>query len=339
MKKWLALGLGAIAAFFIYRSIFLPQPFDGNLPNPPPLPDKKSSTFRIAFGSCSRQDEPQPLWPVIRQSSPNLWIWLGDNIYADTDDMEKMRAMYDRAKNQPEYQKLIRSTRVIGTWDDHDYGADNADARFPKKEESQQLLLDFLSEPADSPRRNQKGVYADYWYEREGFRIHILLLDTRSHRTEADMLGEEQWRWLESRLLETADVTFLGSSTQVVRDNYWKQKWGDIPAAKKRLLRTVAACRNVILISGDRHHGELSRWDDPALPAGLFELTSSGMTHYKNHLWYWSGQERNDHRLGYAYGYLNFGVVDVDVVSRRVDLYIVDADGRVRISQRMALSP
>lgn len=42
---------------------------------------------RIAFGSCSREDLPQPLWMPIVNQRPGLWIWLGDNVYADTADM------------------------------------------------------------------------------------------------------------------------------------------------------------------------------------------------------------------------------------------------------------
>ena len=46
---------------------------------------------RIAFRSCNREWLPQPFWTPILETHPDLWIWLGDNIYADTEDMEVMR--------------------------------------------------------------------------------------------------------------------------------------------------------------------------------------------------------------------------------------------------------
>jgi len=63
--------------------------------------------YVIAFGSCNRQDEDQPLWDAILEENPDLFLWGGDNIYADTDDMEELAADYQIQKNQPDYQKLI----------------------------------------------------------------------------------------------------------------------------------------------------------------------------------------------------------------------------------------
>lgn len=50
--------------------------------------------FTIAFGSCNKVSLPNLLWDDIRGTNPDVWIWGGDNIYADTDDMQKLRKMY-----------------------------------------------------------------------------------------------------------------------------------------------------------------------------------------------------------------------------------------------------
>jgi hypothetical protein len=42
--------------------------------------------------------------------------------------------------------------QVIGTWDDHDYGLNDAGKEFSGKVITQRLLLDFLDEPEDSKR-------------------------------------------------------------------------------------------------------------------------------------------------------------------------------------------
>jgi hypothetical protein len=41
---------------------------------------------------------------------------------------------------------------VIGTWDDHDFGLNDAGKELEGKQTSQKLMLDFLDEPLDSPR-------------------------------------------------------------------------------------------------------------------------------------------------------------------------------------------
>src|SRR5436190_22680693 len=70
--------------------------------------DKKPLT-RIAFGSCAHQDRPQPIWGPIVAARPELFLFAGDAIYADTEDMKVMRAKYARLAAMPGYQN-VRAT-------------------------------------------------------------------------------------------------------------------------------------------------------------------------------------------------------------------------------------
>ena len=66
-------------------------------------PQEKANKFdfQLAFGSCNKHDIPNPFWDDILAGDPDLWIWGGDIIYADTSDMEWLRTMY---KKQDEVQ-------------------------------------------------------------------------------------------------------------------------------------------------------------------------------------------------------------------------------------------
>src|SRR2546427_4279060 len=93
---------------------------------------------KIAFGSCASQEYPQVVWDAINDVKPDLFIFLGDNIYADTTDMDVMRKCYDKLAAIPGFKKLRESnTRILATWDDHDMGANDAGADYPKRAESQ----------------------------------------------------------------------------------------------------------------------------------------------------------------------------------------------------------
>jgi alkaline phosphatase D len=174
---------------------------------------------RIAFGSCASQERPQPIWEAVVAGRPDLFLFLGDNIYADTQDMDVMRAKYAKLAAMPGYQKLRATCPVLATWDDHDYGANDAGAEYPRKAESQRLFLDFFGEPAGSPRRQRPGVYDARVFGPEGRRVQVILLDTRSFRSplkrrpgaargegryapdsepSATILGEDQWAWLQA---------------------------------------------------------------------------------------------------------------------------------------------
>ena len=92
---------------------------------------------KIAFGSCASQNFPQVVWDAINEVHPDLFIFLGDNIYADTTDMDVMRKCYEKLGAIPGFKKLRESnTRILATWDDHDMGANDAGAEYPKKDES-----------------------------------------------------------------------------------------------------------------------------------------------------------------------------------------------------------
>ncbi len=102
----------------------------------------------IAFGSCGHEDAPQPVLDVALQYRPDYFIYLGDNIYGDSYSLDTLRAKYRRLGNKPEFQRLQSSTRVLATWDDHDYGWDDSGRHYPLKEASKTLFLDFWKEPA-----------------------------------------------------------------------------------------------------------------------------------------------------------------------------------------------
>jgi len=157
---------------------------------------------RIAFGSCNRHDLKQELWQHISAFQPQLWIWGGDIIYGDdyflltflryATSVESMRQKWRAQRQQPDYARfLMTGVSVIGTIDDHDFGKNDAGTEYVDKKATQQLALDFLDEPADSPRRTQDGVYASYTYGPQGRQVRVILLDNR-HMMDVvhdDMLG------------------------------------------------------------------------------------------------------------------------------------------------------
>jgi alkaline phosphatase D len=130
--------------------------------------------------------------------------------------MAQLEADYQTQKNQPDYKKLLATTPVMGTWDDHDYGSNDAGEEWEFKDESQQLFLDFFDVPKDDPRRKRKGVYHSTTIEEAGKSLKIIVLDTRYFRSKLEpgtqpgqrykindkgtVLGAEQWEWLESEL-------------------------------------------------------------------------------------------------------------------------------------------
>ncbi|GAA0873021.1 hypothetical protein GCM10009117_21680 [Gangjinia marincola] len=143
----------------------------------------KDSILTLALGSCNKQDREQPFWDEIIELQPDVFIWGGDNIYGDTKDMELLKAKYDRQSSNPGYQRLKNEVPVLGTWDDHDYGKNDAGREFKMKKESQQLFLDFYDVPKNDPRRDREGVYHAETILTPYGTVQIIMLDTRYFRS------------------------------------------------------------------------------------------------------------------------------------------------------------
>lgn len=334
----------------IFLSVYLCFLFTGCRPDAAmmttDLPAKTEGVFRIAFGSCNKHNRPNHLWKHIIQSNPDVWVWLGDVIYADTKNMNRMARKYQLQKNNPDYRELLKTVPVIGVWDDHDYGKNGAYKYYSRKKESQQLFLDFIDEPADSPRRKQEGIYASYLYGNDGRQVKIILLDERYFRDRkgenASILGESQWLWLEKELTNNpAQVTLIGSSTQIVGRDHFHDCWAKFPKEEKRLFELIkqTGSKNIVVLAGDRHFGEISRFTDAPSGFPLYEITSSGMTHSKSGFWQnLFYLERNRYCIeGPFYG-INFGVVDIDLEKNRIMFYVCNEYGKVQLKHEIHLS-
>ena len=283
---------------------------------------------KIAFGSCNHQDNPQLIWDSVLQDKPELFIFLGDNIYGDTKNMTVLQEKYNKLGSKAGYQKLQQNCEVIATWDDHDYGVNDGGKEYPKKEESKKIFLDFFKEPDTSSRWKHKGIYTSYYYGVEGKKLQVIVLDCRTFRDKlvavrADLsckgpfkkalnknktfLGEEQWKWLEEELKQPADLRIIATSTQFLVDfNGW-EAWVNMPHERERFLKLIEKTKaeGVYFISGDLHYAELSGLKRDNMYT-IYDLTSSGLTH--GH----SCEGGNELRVGKPFMEANYGVISID---------------------------
>jgi alkaline phosphatase D len=327
---------------------------------------------RIAFGSCADQNKQQPIWDAVLAADPELFIFLGDNIYGDTRDPAVLRAKYAQLAAQPGFRRLCQRTPVLAVWDDHDFGEDDAGGDFPMKEISRQIFCDFWNERADSPRRSRDGIYDAVVFAAGGRRLQVIIPDTRFNRTPlrrrqmgdmpystwaklfendpsgvpgryernpdlaASLLGQAQWHWLEQQLAQPADVRVLASSVQVVADFPGWEGWSTFAADQQRLLQAIRRHRanGLFCISGDMHYAEVSRMNLNT-PYPLWDFTSSGLTEV------WATPTPNALRVGSVLSEPNFGLLTLDWQAAggpTVRFEARDQQGRGRIEQNLRIS-
>lgn len=275
--------------------------------------------FRVAFGSCARiaRDPEQWIFPAIAAARPDLFFWLGDNVYADTETASVLAEEYRRQRNVPNLQALLRSVPQLAIWDDHDFGVNNSDGSYPFKAESLAVFRRYWANPAaglaDTP-----GVFFEYSYGG----IDFFFLDGRYHRTpnaapdgpDKTLLGVAQKRWLKERLAaSTAPFKILVSGSGWSKaDGPEGDTWSAFLTERNEIFDHIRDRRigGVVCLSGDSHVGELNciPWSERG-GYDFYDLVSSPLAQAASMTWQTQSPERrlrDVHARGPNFGLLEF---------------------------------
>jgi alkaline phosphatase D len=322
--------------------------------------------FTVGFGSCAYINEPEGgydrlnsrpyggeyrIFEAIHDVAPDLFIWLGDNVYYREPDWSSRTGMIHRwthDRSIPELRGMLATIPQYAVWDDHDYGPNDAGREFWHKELATEIFTLFHGNPtAGLPET--PGIFTYFaWGD-----VHFYLLDNRTHRTvpvidpepfgyPAQQLGKAQVDWLielmkynrgqsRSSYPSTFHVVAVGSQvlSPASRDGLrrYPQEWQYL------FDRLVAEeLHDVIFITGDVHYAEVSRLERAGMV--FWDITSSPLTAGP-----WAGHpsEANPYRHdvfpGEAdrYGQRNFATLSFEgpLNARRAVLRYYDSDGQL----------
>ena len=335
-----------------------------------PMPAKalnmSASLSRIVIASCTQQNEDQSMWDQLTAENPDLTLYIGDNVYGDVRSndpaLPELKAAYMRLAGSAPFARLRAAAPMLTTWDDHDYGLNDAGKNFAYREDSQKLFNYVWDVPANSARRQRPGIYDSWIIGDEGERVQIIMLDTRYFRDDLKdtderfapgkeryvpdpdpaktMLGEAQWAWLEAELEKPADLRLLVSSIQLIADGHGWEAWRTLPTEQTRLyeLAKKTGTDNLVVLSGDRHSAALYR-RDLGDGASLFELTSSSIN-LPASVWRAEREETRiedgPYRLGTMIYEANYGVLDIDWDAGTLTASINGEDGAAYLSETIA---
>lgn len=308
------------------------------------IPVNGSSTItRICLGSCADQNAPQPLVYRAAELEPDLFIYLGDNIYGDTECMATLAEKYSLLCAKDEFKTLQATCPLLAVWDDHDYGLNDGGLEYAKKKESKEVFMKFWGEDQNTARLSHPGIYHSYLFGQGEQTVQVILLDLRTFRTainyqpnndpNATMLGSEQWQWLEQQLLQPARIRIIASSVQFGSEFHGFESWNNFPLEKEQMFALIESTQasGVFFISGDMHYGELSRML-PSNTYPIYDFTSSGITETYPPV-------QNSNRIGDAFAENHIGTIDIDWNgdTTRIGFSLVDVNGSKRFEQHVYL--
>lgn len=298
----------------------------------------KNIQYRIAFGSCNYQHNDQGFWEKISHFNPNLWIFLGDNVYADKTNIwenllekpsiDNMIEQYEIFVSTIPFRKFMLNPNIkkIGIWDDHDYLINNSNIleNDNYKIVSKKLFTMFLDINEKHNMMQRDGIYT--YYDLVIGNKHLarfFMLDVRTFRTDVDMLGTKQWEWLEENLSKSsAYINILCSGSVVLSkinnyDSWFKNGW-----AYTRLINLLENLKinNIIILSGDIHQGRLISKNN------IIEIVSSPLS---SPITKYTGD--TEYNIGNVVQVHNFGFIDI--INEQNNFYLVgglvDFDGNL----------
>ncbi|AWW74123.1 phosphodiesterase [Erythrobacter sp. KY5] len=320
---------------------------------------------RLAFGSCNHQLRPQDIWGEIAETNPQLFLFIGDNNYGDNGwtgeaTLETLREAYRVQANTPELTAFRRQVPMMATWDDHDYGMNDAGGSFAFRSWAETIFETFWG--SSDAVKSRPGVYDSAMFGEEGQRTQVIVLDTRYFRSDLarlpytlerpplgpyapsddwakTMLGEEQWKWLEQELAKPADFRIIASSVQVITDAHDYENWENLPLEREKLYRMLAAREEsgMVLLSGDRHAGGIYT-DVPEAAGGeqIWELTSSSLNYAFSSTERNTAREPDPKRVTDFISEENFGLVDIDWNARTFTMSMRGSEGEVRVTRTVS---
>ena len=338
-----------------YRT--LPDDFYPVAPAGLPLPASDTAITHILVGSCLDEEKgDSKAMRTIAATPADLFLMIGDNVYGDKDgagyannqaELDELRESFSDLADRPDFQAVRASHTMMVAWDDHDMGANDGGKSFPFR-----YLSERIHERFWGLNRQDVGAWPGTYYARtfgpEGKRTQIIMLDTRFFRSDLtptdeygakgkeryipssdpnqDMLGNDQWTWLENELQKPADLRLIVSSIQVIPTAHGWEAWSRLPEEQQRLYRLIneTEANGVVFVSGDRHTAFLYR-EDGVLPYPVYEITASSL----NVAFATETDETDPAQIGAGYPPENFGSLDIDWEAGTVTLAIHANDGAI----------
>jgi alkaline phosphatase D len=307
---------------------------------------KPAPDFSFLAGSCAYMNEPiydrpgkpyggdSSIFETMANTAGAFHIWMGDNWYTREVDFESAWGMNYRPSHERAHkvlQKFMAAMPQYSIWDDHDYGPNDAGKYFMYKKESREIFKNYSLNP--SYGEDEKGIYTKLSYsdvdfiltDDRYFRSHDQMPDSVNGKPTADksFFGKEQMEWIKNNLLfsnATFKIIVVGSQVMNPLNKY--ERMNSYTYEYNELIQFIKTQKinGVVFFSGDRHHSEVIKVEDPNFYP-LYDVTISPYTAGVSKV---SGAEKNStYRVaGTLVEAQNFGKITVSGAKNKRQLKV-----------------
>lgn len=287
-------------------------------------------SFRLAFASCATTGSTHRVFDAIRDLVPDLFVHMGDFHYLNIsrNDAHAFRRAYDRVLASPRQSALYRSTPIAYIFDDHDFGADNADSSSMSRPAATSVYRERVPHyPLAGGDTLQQSFAIG--------RVRVIITDTRTARAPLSspaprtMLGDAQVRWLEEELTKARSaplviwvntVPWITRTSESVVDG-----WAPYAEERSRLADHIDALgltARLIMLSGDGHMAALDDGTNSAYMSSRTRDTRGFVVVHAAPLDRWTRIKGGPYSHGVSKRNHQFGLLDVADSGRAIDVTV-----------------
>lgn len=227
---------------------------------PDPLTAK---SFTCAFASCANTGSTHTVFTTIKDLNPLFFINMGDLHYADiaTNDKILYHNAYNSVFSSSTQSALYKEVPLMYMWDDHDYGANDADGTSPSREAACLTYRERVPHYTLPAGTGANPVYQSFVCGRVRF-IMTDLMSMKTPKGNADnssktMMGETQIQWFFNELLQPEPFKvwvntkpWIGTAAQT------DDSWMGYSTERTRIANFIkenGLTGKVAILSGDMH--------------------------------------------------------------------------------------
>jgi len=224
-----------------------------------PPPPEQPGRVVFAIGSCASEKFPG-VWQRMAAVGAEVVVLAGDTPYIDSSAVAKNRERHRAFLAQPGLAELLATRPLVGTWDDHDFGANDSDGTRVDREAIRGVFTEYRA--LASFGEEGEGIYTRL---RRG-PAELFLIDARYFSqtgpspvdpAKKTLLGPRQWDWLKRSLAESTAPFKILVTGMVWHDkpNREKDDWQTYAHERDALFAWIGQQKisGVVLVGGDVH--------------------------------------------------------------------------------------
>lgn len=211
-------------------------------------------SYSFLLGACNFFPN-NPVYDRMRSMPAWFYMNIGDLHYGNPNskDVKMHREEYEtRVLSRERETKLLHKMPIAYVWDDHDYCGDNKRGNDGCSEAAKQAYMEYVPHYPLGDPDGPTGIYQAFTVGR----VHFIMSDVRSQRSDEHIMSREQMAWLKKEMLDAKEKNLvIGWITSVSYSGTKKDNWGGYTQDREEIGNFLKdnKIENLFILSGDAH--------------------------------------------------------------------------------------